>query len=587
MRMGKICAFVFLLLLLQLQLFFTPFVYTNPDWLTGWSYRKSHVINAQSGAGTNYPIRLRIAYDKVVYLNELIETTASTRYNALEKGDTDNDGTQEIVVLRRDSGGNGYLSVYRMDGEGLILEAGTFQTTYNIPEIVKVENIINEGGSNYPEIVICGYNGVSGSYGVFVDIWRYDGATYTKVNNATISFGSTLVNCWSLGLGQLDGSNWKIIIHYHTSGLTPDYQYVKVYNTDLTVSGATNPRSWEDDNSRSLSVPMGIGDVDNDGTIEFLASGRNTNADAFIKVFRWDSTNGITLEQTITTDTFGGTQYDTAEFRGSIVNDIDNDASIEIVTAGYAQITAQYYKSFLRIYSLNFASVEVDEIWVYEDDTYSTFSYIYNLDGAGLNEILVLGYVENNKDFLKVFRWSGSSLTTVSSFRIPKTGSGSADYVPMENLVVHDFNGDSILEVVMAGYIVTPERAFVYILQYVKDAVGLVGTGGKCRTDFGDIRVTQSDGTTVIAGASSKGWIEEKDDSDYAIIWVKIPDSLESAAVTIYVYYGNSGATWSGAVTEPSLFADDYELGDFTRWTSAGTAWSIDCLLYTSDAADE
>ena len=32
------------------------------DWLGGWSYRKSHVINPAFGAGTNYQIMIKTHY---------------------------------------------------------------------------------------------------------------------------------------------------------------------------------------------------------------------------------------------------------------------------------------------------------------------------------------------------------------------------------------------------------------------------------------------------------------------------------------------------------------------------------------------
>jgi len=34
------------------------FVNASPGWLTGWSYRKGHVINSATGAGTNYQVRI-------------------------------------------------------------------------------------------------------------------------------------------------------------------------------------------------------------------------------------------------------------------------------------------------------------------------------------------------------------------------------------------------------------------------------------------------------------------------------------------------------------------------------------------------
>ncbi|RLI85618.1 MAG: hypothetical protein DRP01_05810, partial [Archaeoglobales archaeon] len=60
----------------------------------------------------------------------------------------------------------------------------------------------------------------------------------------------------------------------------------------------------------------------------------------------------------------------------------------------------------------------------------------------------------------------------------------------------------------------------------------------KCRTDFGDVRFTKSDGTTLI-----DYWMERKVDGDYAVFWVEIPDDLSSSSATIYIYYGKSDAT--------------------------------------------
>ena len=70
---------------------------------------------------------------------------------------------------------------------------------------------------------------------------------------------------------------------------------------------------------------------------------------------------------------------------------------------------------------------------------------------------------------------------------------------------------------------------------------------GKCRSDFGDIRFTESDGVTELSY-----WMEKKVNSNYAIFWVKIPSIPASPnTVTIYIYYGNSSATTtsSGADT--------------------------------------
>jgi len=58
------------------------------------------------------------------------------------------------------------------------------------------------------------------------------------------------------------------------------------------------------------------------------------------------------------------------------------------------------------------------------------------------------------------------------------------------------------------------------------------------RTDCGDIRFTDSDGTTLL-----NYWLESGCNTASTKIWVKVPEIPASSNKTIYVYYGNSEAT--------------------------------------------
>jgi predicted GH43/DUF377 family glycosyl hydrolase len=60
------------------------------------------------------------------------------------------------------------------------------------------------------------------------------------------------------------------------------------------------------------------------------------------------------------------------------------------------------------------------------------------------------------------------------------------------------------------------------------------------QADFGDVRFTDSDGATLI-----DHWLETKIDTTSAIFWVEIPNIPASSNKTIYVYYGNAGASSS------------------------------------------
>ena len=87
--------------------------------------------------------------------------------------------------------------------------------------------------------------------------------------------------------------------------------------------------------------------------------------------------------------------------------------------------------------------------------------------------------------------------------------------------------------------------------------------------DFGDIRFTDDDGSTLL-----DYWMECKVDSNYAVFWVEVADSLESSAQTIYVYYGKADATTTSNGANMFSFFDDFS-GDLRKWTVLSGTWSI------------
>jgi hypothetical protein len=88
-----------------------------------------------------------------------------------------------------------------------------------------------------------------------------------------------------------------------------------------------------------------------------------------------------------------------------------------------------------------------------------------------------------------------------------------------------------------------------------------LGSNGK--TDFSDLRFTDNDETTLL-----DYWVQEKTDSDNAVVWVKVADDLGSNA-TIYIYYGNAGASTASSGDSTFLFFDDFEDAsiDAGKWT--------------------
>ena len=119
---------------------------------------------------------------------------------------------------------------------------------------------------------------------------------------------------------------------------------------------------------------------------------------------------------------------------------------------------------------------------------------------------------------------------------------------------------------------------------------------GHCRSDFGDIRFTDDDGQTEL-----DYWMESKTDGTQARFWLEVKDNLDAVDRKIYVYYGNSSAQTTSNFDNTFIFGDPFDSSTLntTRWPSVdgNPTYSIDpathilevtnCLLYTSDAADE
>ena len=66
--------------------------HASPDWLPGWSYRKSHVISAASGAGTNYQIKVIAYYGSGADSGENVYLDGKCRTDFGDIRFTDDDG---------------------------------------------------------------------------------------------------------------------------------------------------------------------------------------------------------------------------------------------------------------------------------------------------------------------------------------------------------------------------------------------------------------------------------------------------------------------------------------------------------------
>jgi hypothetical protein len=97
----------------------------------------------------------------------------------------------------------------------------------------------------------------------------------------------------------------------------------------------------------------------------------------------------------------------------------------------------------------------------------------------------------------------------------------------------------------------------------------------KARLDYGDIRFTDSDGTTQL------NYWQEADGK----FWVKVPSIPANSTKTIYVYYGNPNATSLSNGDATFDFFDDFESGSLNKWTPLSGTYEISTLSHSGQYA--
>ena len=95
------------------------------------------------------------------------------------------------------------------------------------------------------------------------------------------------------------------------------------------------------------------------------------------------------------------------------------------------------------------------------------------------------------------------------------------------------------------------------------DAAGNVYCNSQCRSDFGDIRFTASDGLILL-----NYWMQSSVSGINAVFWVNVTANLGSSAQTIYVYFGNSATITTSSGTNTFIYYDDGS--STTGWTTSG-----------------
>src|SRR5271157_3637925 len=95
---------------------------------------------------------------------------------------------------------------------------------------------------------------------------------------------------------------------------------------------------------------------------------------------------------------------------------------------------------------------------------------------------------------------------------------------------------------------------------YASNEGNTLYVNGSSRPDFGDVRFTAGDGTTLL-----NYWMENYVSGANATFWVQVPEDLSASRQELYMYYGNpaTSSLSDGSATFP--FFDDFHSG-LTSW---------------------
>jgi predicted GH43/DUF377 family glycosyl hydrolase len=482
---------------------------SGESWLSGWQYRKSHVITHASGAEENYQVRITTYYTVPIQ---------NTKFGHFTKyGSTPLDvpllGASGVVhpdVLYFPSAMGGY----------------TYWMAYTPDPPTNLEH----------PCIARSNDGIT---------WTTTDITNPVVSLAPSDADPAIVYVSSLGKWFMVWSAYyspitKIGLAYSTDGKTwTQYNGISVNGnpSPFILSGDDNGKqAWEYDAQGSKVTEPNL--LYEDGTFYMHYAtyvGGNNRGKAGLATFTWDNTGN-----------------NVQDFQRNTNNPLVDLPADSIFASGCGHIDVSKYGS-----------------------TY--YMYVVRVTLGGNMELALLTSPDKTS-------WAYQG-------RVMQTGPLGAwdDQYIYRSCPVTDAVGNMVD---FSGNIKLYYSGWHSDIPHIGLATGSdVGTGtdngevcylnGRCRTDFGDVRFTRSDGITLL-----NYWMETKVDGDHATFWAKIPDNLSTADQTIYVYYGRSDATTTSDIKAASLGGNGDDFNDNSRDPTLWDAWSWGPSGYTGAATE-
>lgn len=253
----------------------------NPDWLSGWGYRKSHNLTGATGAGTDYQMKVVVHSDdpfttaKLTLLNErstkAFTIAAETSYTEYDFGTTIPTDTVVVLCMLRGYTANDLafkkteaatrpITQYSMGADAKNFDGSLFAL---VPVVGKTTWCSNAGASGAVDVYVVGY---------FVE--DTEGDFYFEMfdeDNQAITNG-TATNWTSVNISSLQEED---------GGLTIKGAYIALdCATDQDVyfragGNTSNGVLWETDTNDPGTHLLGMTSVNSSGIFEYKTSAGN------------------------------------------------------------------------------------------------------------------------------------------------------------------------------------------------------------------------------------------------------------------------------------------------------------------------
>jgi hypothetical protein len=503
---------------------FTTIGYTGQSWLTGWQYRKSHVIKQATGAGTDYQTEVKVSYSAPASPSWF--TVLSTNIPIIMTNDVTSNGTifagdNNYNIYKSIDNGTTFTKIFTipLPPEPLQwgLMAGRVWTTF-----VDSRNYVYVSAGSTNRLYRSTDYGKT--FTMVLDMPDRDDYACADIITMTEDkygnlYGAEYADTTPPGGCRLwkstdQGATWNAVSqrwdarHLHGAFYNPynDWLYVEVGEG----GGADYQTVWR-------STDFG------NNWVEVVPRGADDYATKYLSMeFMGD-------------DVFMGQDHQGGSEPALIqkITDDGGDHAFTPVTVYDSPYKGALFTSATKLGNTMFFSTCAESVDM------ATCQVVMSNDGT---------------------HWTILNAQPVS-----------AAYIYINRLTVHPRTGFvyGCINYNYAYFIASPSTPRPPQLQ---GPLSTVFTAGHCRTDFGDIRFTAADGVTLL-----DYWMETKTDGDYATFWVKVGGDLGSADRTIYVYYGKSDATTTSNPYNTFIFFDDFS-GDLSKWTiiSGAGAWGTD-----------